>query len=178
MRIFYLIFILLLINSIVNAQSIKEVSEQKLREIYPENIKIVFKKISLDRSVAKPIEKLCRQKFFRNELYTWKILTNDSTIAYALLDNVIGKTQPISFMVILDEQGDIQSVFVIKYRESHGGEVTNQNWLNQFMHRNAESGYLSGKDIDGISGATLSVNALNKGVKKIVLLFDKIKTNL
>jgi len=178
MRILYLIFIPLLINSIVSAQSIKEVTEQKLREIYPDSTKIEFTKISLDRSVAKPIEKLCRQKFFRNELYTWKILTNDSTIVYALLDNVIGKTQPISFLVILDGQGDVQSVQVIKYRESHGGEVTNQNWLNQFINLNAKSGYLPGKDIDGISGATLSVNALSKGIRKIVLLFNEIKTNL
>ena len=146
MRILYLIFILLLINSIVIAQSIKEVTEQKLQEIYPDSNKIAFTKISLDRSVSKPIEKLCRQKFFRNELYTWKILSKDSTIAYALLDNVIGKTQPISFLVILDGQADVQSVQVIKYRESHGGEVTNQNWLNQFINRNAKSGYLPGKE--------------------------------
>ena len=177
MRILYLFFLLLMLCSIGGAQSIKEITEQKLQEIYSDSSIIEFSKISLDRSVTKPIEKLCMQKFFRNELYTWKILKNDSTIAYAFLDNVIGKTKPISFLVILNWQGEVQSVHVIKYRSEHGSEVTNQNWLNQFKQRNANSGYLPGKDIDGISGATFSVNGLSKGIRKIVLLFDKIKTN-
>lgn len=175
MKILY-IFFLLLLSNIAGAQSIKDLTEQKLQEIYSDSTKIEFAKISLDRSVTKPIEKICRQKFFRNELYTWKINTNDSTIAYALLDNVIGKTKPISFLVILNKSGEIQSVHVIKYRSEHGSEVTDQNWLNQFKHRNAKSGYLPGKDIDGISGATYSLYGLSKGIRKIVLLFDKIKT--
>ena len=178
MKILYLFFLLFLLYSIAAAQSIKELTEQKLQEIYSDNNKIEFSKVSLDRSITKPIEKLCKQKFFRNELYHWKIQINDSTIAYAFLDNVIGKTLPISFLVILNRQAEIQSVHVIKYRSKHGSEVTNQNWLNQFKHRNANSKYLPGKDIDSISGATYSVNGLSKGIRKIVLLFDKIKSDL
>ena len=173
----YIFFLFFMICSIVGAQSIRESAEQKLIAIYSDSAKIEYTKLSLDQSVTKPIERLCRQKFFRNELYTWKIQSNDSTIAYALLDNVIGKTQPISFMVILNRSGEIQSVHVIKYRSSHGSEVCNQSWLNQFKHRNANSGYLPGKDVDGISGATFSVNGLSKGIRKIVLLFDKIKSD-
>ena len=102
MKIVYLFFLLLLLYSIAAAQSIKELTEQKLQEMYSDKNKIEFSKVSLDRSKTKPIEKLCKQKFFRNELYHWKIQINDSTISYAFLDNVIGKTLPISFLVILN----------------------------------------------------------------------------
>ena len=85
---------------------------------------------------------------------------------------------PITFMVILDKNGSIINTSIIKYREAYGGEVGNERWLAQFVNRNNNSSYKVGKNIDGITGATISVNSLSKGIQKIVLLFSHIKDDL
>ena len=57
------------------------------------------------------VKKACLEKnikvLYRDNLYYWNISIMDSTIAYAFLDNVKGKSMPITFMVILDINGHI-----------------------------------------------------------------------
>ena len=64
---------------------------------------------------------------------------------------------------------------VIKYREAYGSEVANKVWLQQFFNLNNNSNYKIGKDIDGISGATISVKSMSKGIQKIAILYPLIK---
>ena len=94
------------------------------------------------------------------------------------MDNVIGKSMPITFLVILNNEGAILASKVIKYREAYGGEVGSKNWLAQFTNFTDTSQITVGKNIDGISGATISVNSLSKGIQKIAVLFPLIKDKL
>ena len=67
---------------------------------------------------------------------------------------------------------------MIKYREAYGGEVGNKGWLRQFINLNNNSGYNIGKDIDGISGATISVKSMSSGIQKITTLYPLIQSQL
>ncbi|MBC8256015.1 MAG: FMN-binding protein [Candidatus Marinimicrobia bacterium] len=132
----------------------------------------------IDSELKALVQNRVRQRFYRDELYYWTISNNDTTIAYALMDNVLGKSMPITFLILVDLDGKIMSTKVIKYREAYGGEVDNKNWLAQFTDFSDKSDYKVGKNIDGISGATISVNSLTKGVQKIAVLFPLIKDKL
>ena len=74
--------------------------------------------------------------------------------------------------------GEIINTTIIKYRESFGGEIKHTGWLAQFNNRNNQSSYKVGKDIDGITGATISVNSISKGIHKITILYPLIKDQL
>jgi len=77
-----------------------------------------------------------------------------------VLDEV-GKEQPITVGVIVDKDY-IQSLRVLTYRENRGGEVVTPSFTDQFNGVALEvNGALDAK-IDGISGATLSVQALTR----------------
>ena len=132
----------------------------------------------LDKQIKNEAEYKVKQKFYRDKLYYWNISQGDSIIAYAFLDNVIGKSMPITFLVILNSNGDIIRSKVIKYREAYGGEISNKGWLRQFENRNKNSSYEISKDIDGISGATFSVKSMSKGKQKISILFPLIRNQL
>ncbi|SMF48156.1 FMN-binding domain-containing protein [Alteromonadaceae bacterium Bs31] len=90
-----------------------------------------------------------------------------------VLDEV-GKEQPITIGIAITD-GKIDRIEVLEYRESRGGEIQFPFFREQFL--GAE---LSGKkkktqlnqDIDGITGATLSVNAMKK-VAKVALFLHK-----
>ena len=116
-----------------------------------------------------------KQKFFREELHVWKIQDSDSTFYYGILDNVIGKTMPITFLTIFDTNHRVKTVEIIKYREDpYGGEIKNKNWRNQFKGYSDTSDYKIGRAIDGISGATLSVHSVTKGINKLSLIIKDI----
>jgi len=74
----------------------------------------------------------------------------------------IGKERNITTGIVI-EDGFIKKVAVLVYRESRGGQVQNPKFTQQYFQKHTESNLI--KEIDSISGATLSVNALNKQVK-------------
>ena len=170
--------LLIILTSILVASDIKISCEEHLFNQYPESTDIRMHILKLDKQMKKEVENQVKQKFYRDKLYYWTISQNDTTIAFAFLDNVIGKSMPISFLVILDINGNIINTIVIKYREAYGGEVGNKGWLRQFENRGKNSGYEISKDIDGISGATISVKSMSKGIQKITTLYPLIQNQL
>ena len=88
----------------------------------------------------------------------------------------IGKEQPITTGIIV-ENGKILSVDVLAYRESRGAEVQQSFFTRQFQGVSLTSNDKLSKKIDGITGATLSVWALQK-VARLALIFDAEKENL
>ena len=171
-------FILIILTSFLRASDIKISCEKYLFNLYPDNPDISMHILKLDKQMKKDVENKVKQKFYKDKLYYWAISQCDTTIAYAFLDNVIGKSMPITFMVILNIDGDIINTNVVKYREAYGGEVGNKGWLQQFINLNNSSSYNIGKDINGISGATISVKSMSKGIKKITTLYPLIQNQL
>jgi hypothetical protein len=86
----------------------------------------------------------------------------------------IGRYRPITVGLVVS-RGAIDTIRVLIYRESHGWEVRHDFFTNQFkgLTLDAESN-LSGR-IDGISGATLSVNAL-RNLARFALYLDRAVT--
>ena len=135
-------------------------------------ISILFKKISVPKEIKATAEKNARLRFMRNQIYIWEVTKYDSLIGLVYLDNVKGKSQPITYAVFFDSQGMVEGSHIIKYREPIGGEVSNQYWLNQFFGKSWESDYKIGSDIDGISGATISVNAVTRGIHRSTIIVE------
>ncbi|KAA3599334.1 MAG: FMN-binding protein [Calditrichaeota bacterium] len=171
---FYILLLLFTLTGNVFS-SIKNDAETSIKNIFGEESTLTFEKFKLQNELKNSIEKEAKQKFFRDEVYLWKITKNDSSLGFAILDNVLGKAMPITFLIIFDKEAKILSSEIIKYREAYGGQVGNRNWNEQFIGRNAESSFTVGKDVDGISGATISVNSVSKGIQKLCILAKAIK---
>jgi Na+-translocating ferredoxin:NAD+ oxidoreductase subunit G len=159
-------------------QEIKERTESIIRSNFSGPVNLEMIKYELPKNTRQKIESAARQKFFSGEVYVYKIFSGNEIKGYAILDNVYGKSMPITFLVIFDPGGNVQSAEVIKYREQYGGAVQNRSWIDQFKGKNIESGYAIGKDVNTISGATISVNSLTAGIRKTVLLLNEIKNSL
>ena len=110
--------------------------------------------------------------FYTKELHGWKIITGDNKEYIAIIDNVLGKSMPITFLAIFNEDRSVHNISVIKYREPYGGEIKSKRWLKQFKNFNHLSNYKIGESIDGISGATISTKSISKGINKLTLLLE------
>jgi len=167
-----IIIILIFINLIIGSE-IKDKTINTINQFYQQEIKINKFKYSISKKIKKEIQSLTKQKFYRDQIFYWTIKTNDE-LHYALMDNTIGKTMPITFLVIFNEKQEVIHSKIIKYREGYGGEISGKKWLSQFNGMRNDSLYKHGKEIDGISGATLSVKSFTKGISKLSLLLPYI----
>ena len=169
---------LLLFYNLAFAVSIKEETEVLIREKLGDSIIMEFVKYEIPKEIKKEIEKESRQKFYGDFVYIYKVFENKKLINIAVIDNVYGKSMPITFYVIYNLNGKINYSGVIKYREQYGSGVKSDEWNNQFIGKDFSSSYEVGKDISAISGATISANSVTKGIRKITLLIGKIKDTI
>lgn len=177
MRFSYLILIYFFgsINSF--SQDLKDEVNSILNSYYGKSSQITFVKYELPMSLKKDIEYNAQQKFYSSAVYLYKVEKNNGDRAYAILDNVNGKSMPITFIVFFNAAGVIESSQIVKYREQYGGAVKNKNWNQQFVGKNSLSSFIVGKDINSITGATISVNSISKGIHKLSLLISEIIKN-
>ena len=92
----------------------------------------------------------------------------DSLLGFAEVGNVIGKDQPITFLVAVDPSDRLKDVDILVYREPYGGEVAYESWRKQFRGKTSADPIQVGRDIRSISGATISVHAVTAAVRRIL----------
>ncbi|MFQ5776372.1 MAG: FMN-binding protein [Terriglobia bacterium] len=94
------------------------------------------------------------------------------TIGYAVICEEIGKHRPITFIVGVTPAGKVKDVAVMMYRESVGSEVRYKGFLEQFQGKKLQDPIRPYRDIRNVSGATLSVRALSRGVRKALAVIQ------
>lgn len=85
----------------------------------------------------------------------------------------IGKVKPITTGFLIEGDAMLQ-MRVLIYRESHGWEVRYPFFTDQFTGLHLDQDNQLDKKIDGISGATLSVNALTRLSKLALFLHQEV----
>ena len=172
------VFIVSALSKEIFPQEIKEVVRDIITNTFNKDVQYDYEKYIIPDSLKMKVEYIAQQKFFGEFVYILKIFNEEIINGVALLDNVYGKEMPITFLVIFDDSGKIILADIVKYREPYGGAVQNKNWTAQFKKKDSNSGYKVGTDIDGITGATISVKSITKGIYKISLLYKEIKDSL
>ena len=86
--------------------------------------------------------------------------------------NVIGKDHPITLGISV-KNGKIDQLRVLIYRESRGWEVRHPFFTRQFDQAHMNKGKLD-RNIDNITGATLSVRALQRAARLALWLDQQL----
>ncbi|MCL1076698.1 FMN-binding protein [Parashewanella spongiae] len=120
----------------------------------------------LEDDTKKTIESILGHRFKKLRLRYWQ---HKQQTVWIL--NEIGKESPITIGIHIRDNKIVRTK-VLVYRESRGDEVRHDFFTNQFVNAELTDELKLSKHIDGISGATLSVNALTK-VSRIALMLHK-----
>jgi len=86
----------------------------------------------------------------------------------------IGKERPITAGIVIRD-GAVERVRVLAFRESRGGEVRHGFFLDQFPGTRLRGDGRLDRQIDGITGATLSVRALKRLVRLALHLDGRVR---
>jgi len=157
---------------------IREDAEELIFSTYGEDIQVDFKKWNPPQEIKIYSEKKARSRFMFDHVYFWKISESNSLVGVVILDNVLGKSLPITYLTCFNMDGQLINAHIVKYREDYGYEVGNRRWLNQFLGLDASSDYKVGKNIDGISGATISVNSVTRGINRSAIIIENLLSEI
>jgi len=127
------------------------------------------KVIWIKEDLKKQIENILAHKYKSLRVRYWK---KEERSVWILEE--IGKTRPITTGIVIDKD-KINQIKVLVFRESRGWEVRHPFFTKQFIDIGLSNNNKLTKEIDGISGATLSVRALTKLARVALLLNQHIK---
>ncbi len=99
---------------------------------------------------------------------------NGKIVGYVIEDAVRGKWGPIHYLLSLDPSGKVKDVIVLEYKEKRGKPVAKRRFLKQFIGKTIRDRIKLKKDIQGVSGATISSRVLTNGIRKSVYIFTEI----
>jgi len=146
--------------------------EQAIKKIFPDADTLWTEVWTPTQQERRRIERRLGWRLEETEFTIFQAKKNNQHQGYAIITHQIGLYKPITFMVHVKIDGRVGSVWIMVYRESRGGQVRRQRFLTQYKNKKTDSHIRLNRDIVGISGATLSVRALNAGVKKILTVID------
>lgn len=102
------------------------------------------------------------------------IREGEGLLGYVFSTHAKGRFDNYDYSVIFSNDLSVVGVLVTTYRSSHGAGICSKGWLKQFRGYRGEELEL-GKEIDSISGATLSASAMVAGMRRCHLVMVKLK---
>jgi hypothetical protein len=98
-------------------------------------------------------------------------------IGYFYYGKAPSKADEFDYIVIFDDELIIKKIKILAYREDQGGEIGSKRWLKQFNNLSQNDRVEYGKDIRGISGATISARSMTITVNKLLQCLMIIQEN-
>jgi thiamine biosynthesis lipoprotein ApbE len=147
--------------------------EQALREVFPHCDEILFNVVPLTKEEKSALQNRLRRKIYEDFFVVYMGIKSGEVTGYAIITEEVGKFHPYTFIVSVDLKGKIDKIAILVYRESRGSEIAKKRFLYQFKGKSLKNKIRINRDIINISGATMSVVTMCKGVKKILAVIDE-----
>lgn len=148
--------------------------QEALQKLIPQADSFLEEVIALTPSQREEVQELLGNRVKETSLTFWMAQKSGTPVGYAVLLDVIGKEQPITFMVGVSPEGAVLGVEVLTYRESQGSEIRSTGFMKQFVSKTLNAPLKLGRDIHSISGATLSSRSTAYAVKKALALVQVV----
>ena len=157
-----------------HAETVYHTPRSLLTEFFPKSDNVRFQRYPISPALR---ERLTHRLGYapRRDNYVFYIASTGGHIdGYAIIDEELGQTEPITFGVKLSPDGVVERADVLIYREPRGDEVRSRRFLDQMRGKTVQKPCRAGVDIDAVSGATISSHSLANGVRRALVLFDEL----
>ena len=125
----------------------------------------------VDKAGMKAITVAARDKS-RGQLQSIQLCHRDNKVLGVLfLDQVIGRTEYITWSAMLKPNGDVLGIDVLVYREPIGSAVRTNRFRKQFIGKTAKDRIRIRRDIRNIAGSTMSCKAITERTRFITRYF-------
>ena len=138
---------------------------QVVRQVFPSAIDIAEVSMSQDA-----------QEFGRPaEAKISEIRGASGLLGYCVESKVVSRSGPFRIRVLLDSHLYVKQAKVISYPWDRGRDVRKRAFTSQFEGKGPEDPIQLGKDIDAMTGATISSRVMAEGVRDTIKLLKLVK---
>lgn len=161
--------------------------EQALKEVFPPEFQIKTETVKMSGDTLKRVQdRLGGSLIFEQEGSESAKVSAETSVelqiaesggevkGVAIIDVQPGKWGPVEFITAIDTQGSVRRVRVMSYQEERGRPIAQASFMNQYRGMTSKSALEVGRDITGISGATISSRAATFAVKKAIVVFEEV----
>jgi len=145
-------------------------SEEAPRQLFPDASEVTARTVVATPALQRRIfEILGRPPSVWEPAYPiFTLRRDDRLVGFVVIVEEIGKHRPITYAVGVNPAGTVHDLAVVAYREAYGGEVRERRFLKQYADKALTAPLRPYQDIRNISGATLSVEATGRAVRKAI----------
>lgn len=147
--------------------------EQALALVLSECDEIVTDEFIMTPEEKRGLEKQLARRLYEDGFRVYIGKSEGVIQGYAIITEEVGKFHPFTFIVGVKPNGKINNVAVLVYRESRGGDVARKRFLYQFIGKSIKNPIRLNKDIINITGATMSVQCMCAGVRKVLAVIHE-----
>lgn len=162
---------ILLISIQPSHAQVFKTQQKALQEAFPNGVSIERKTLFLTDEQVNQIQRLAKTKLESKIVTFYEGEKADSITGYAFFESSIVRTKPETFMVVLDKKARIKFVEVLAFYEPLDYLPTS-NWFALFTDKILSDKLWPKRDIHNITGATLSVQAITQGVRKMLAIYE------
>lgn len=147
--------------------------DKALEKIYGKGVSYEKQELDLSAGQAARIEEEAGITFagtHSTDVIIHTARKGDEIVGHAFEDVVMGKWGLIYYVAGLDAEGKVKEIVIVDYQEIRGKPVAKKRFLRQYKDKTLDDPVNLYKDIDGVSGATISSRSMTDGVRKILHL--------
>jgi hypothetical protein len=162
----------------VHAETTYYTPRALLADFFPKSEKVTFRTFTLDSSLKSRLAQRLGYAPTKDRYNIFVATTNNHVDGYAVIDDEQGLHQPITFATRLSPRGVIERLEIMVYREPRGDEVRDARFRHQFEGKTAQDPLRVSRDIDAVSGATVSSASMAVGARRAAVLVEELALGL
>ncbi|HSY38009.1 MAG TPA: FMN-binding protein [Polyangia bacterium] len=145
-----------------------------LAAFFPKSERVTYRTLVLDPPLRARLRQRLGYAPARDRYTIFVAQTQGKVDGYAVIDDEVGLHQPITFATRLSTRGIIERVEIMVYREPRGDEVRDARFRKQFEGKTAQDPLRLDRDIDAVSGATISSASTAVAVRRAAVLVEEL----
>jgi H+/Na+-translocating ferredoxin:NAD+ oxidoreductase subunit G len=145
-------------------------AEEAAEMLFPDATARRMQLVMLSKEEKSAIKELSGLRQRWNSQEVWRAENDGELLGWTIIDDVVGKHEYITYAVGISAEGSVVGVEILSYRETHGDEIRQASWRENFIGKTLTDRFKLDEDIPNVSGATLSCRNVMDGVKRLLAL--------
>lgn len=148
-------------------------ADEAVRKLLP-GTSHIREALLLNEDEQKVCAEVAGQKSVGALVSRYVVRSKEGLVGYAYLDKHRVRTLPQTLLVALDAEGAIVGVRVLAFHEP-AEYMARDGWLKQFVGKTAKDEIRMKKNIDGITGATLTARAVTQSARRVMAVHQVLE---
>ena len=145
--------------------------DEALKLAFPDAERTEARDFFLTPQQRSEIERQARAPVDSDLLTVYTGYHNGTLLGYAILDTHLVRTLPETFLVVVTPAGVVDATHVLAFYEPLE-YLPGERWLGQFASKGCGDQLRVGRDIVGITGSTLTAQAVSGGIRRALAIYD------